>query len=230
MRARILIGALVVGMVAFAAQDVKLERKYKEGDKDTYKVSMQLTMNGGTANVNLVSTLTVKKVYDNGEADVETVPGDLKIDFNGQTMTQPAPAAHTERFTKQGMPLVEKVKDKNRAQMNVAFMRYAVMLGEKGMRVGETIPVDYTDRLDSANKVKGTLKLESFEKGIAKLVSTCEAWTEDTGAKPMKMVYTIWFDADAGKLSKLVGTVSNVMGPQGLPIDAVQISMERVKL
>ena len=68
MKTKLMFCTLAIVTLAFAAQEsIKLERKYKEGEKDVYKIAMQMNM-GGDVNVTLKTTQTVKKVFGKPEA------------------------------------------------------------------------------------------------------------------------------------------------------------------
>ena len=213
---------------AFAAQDaIKFVRTYKEGDKDSYKLSMQMSMQGGSADMTMKMTSLVKKVYENGDADIESSVSDMKITFNGQTMSPPAQPPTTTKVNKSGMPVAGSTA-RGRG-MSGDFLRYATFLGEKGIKVGETIDIDQAETADSKTRIKGTLKLESLEEGVAKLIGKFDIWTPEAGDKPMKVASTSWVDVSTAKPNKVEGTISNVSAGPGMELDAIQFTMERLK-
>ena len=229
MKTKLMFSALVLVTLAFAAQEsIKLERKYKEGEKDVYKMAMQMNM-GGDVNVALKSTQTVKKVYDNGDADIELASSDLKVNFNNQEMSPPVQPPSIVRFNKSGMPIGMKSSKGSRGQMNMSFLRYAFAFVDKPFKVGETIPMDFTDPDNPKAKVSGTVKVESLENGVAKFITNLDVRNEDTGDKPMKLAFTSWAEVSTAKLNKITGTVSNLPPMQGMQIEAIQLTIERVK-
>ena len=228
MKTKLMFCTLAMVTLAFAAQEsIKLERKYKEGEKDVYKIAMQMNM-GGDVNVTLKTTQTVKKVFENGDADIESASSDLKVNFNNQEMSPPAQPPSVARYNKNGMPIGVKA-NKGRGQMNMSFMRYAFAFTDKAFKVGETIPIDFTDPANAKDKVTGTVKVDSLENGVAKFIANLDIRNEDTGDKPMKVAITSWVDVASSKPNKVTGTVSNITGPQGMQIEGVQLSIERVK-
>lgn len=227
MKTRFILPALMLAALSFAGQEVyKFERKFKEGDKDSYKLAMSMNMNGGEVNVTMKTSQLVKKVYENGDADVETTTSDLKVNFNGQEMSPPPQKPRTMRINKNGMP-VNAQSSAGQRGMNMNFMRYATVWGSQGLKVGETVNIDEKDANNPKNTVKGTVRLESISDGVAKLITNLDVTTDEI-AKPMKIAATILLEAGSSKMNKITGTMSGISA-QGMEIEAIQFTMERVK-
>jgi hypothetical protein len=217
--------AVPFAVLSLASQDtVSLARKYVEGDKDTYKLALQMTISESNVDMSMTSTRVVKKVFDNGDADIEDVVSGLKMSIDGHTVSPPAPKPETTRYSRAGIPLSAK-----KAAQGMAFLKFVNWVTDKPLKVGETVVVDYPDPDDPKSRVTGTIRLESVDKSDAKLISVLESTTSTSKDKPMKMAFTTWFDLATCKPNRITGTISNLAGPQGLPIDGVQLTMERVK-
>jgi hypothetical protein len=218
--------AAIAMVAAFATQDsISFERKYKEGDKDKYNVSMNVNGDMGEVQITMAIAQTVKKVYPDGGADIESQSSDMKIKFNGQEMNagnRPMPAI-TERFDKYGIPS-GKSSGGNGANMN--FLRFASALPSQGIKVGQTIAIDRKDPENPKNTVKGTMTLDSIANGIAKLIVNCDV-TSDATTTPMKIALTSNVEVSNSKPKRVEGTISNLPAQQGMNIKAIQFVMER---
>ncbi|HRF58726.1 MAG TPA: hypothetical protein PLH94_02295 [Fimbriimonadaceae bacterium] len=225
MKIRTLFFVAVVAVVAIAAaQDtVKLARNYVVGQADSYKWSM--TMKGAMGEITIDASLkqAVKKVYDNGDADIETTLSAMEIDTMGQKITPPASPPTTQRMTRFGQPVGLK------ASGPAGFMNFATMLAEGEMKVGQEVAVDRTDPDKPKHKVKGTFKLESVVSGEAKIVGDLQVWSEQTGDKPMKMKVTSWVAVSNGSAIKVEGVITDLPAQQGMAMDQVTFSMTRTK-
>jgi len=219
---------LTLGLVAavFGAQQATtLQRTYKEGEKDSYKMHMDMTMSVGDANVSMVMNQTVKKVYDNGDADLETAFDDFHVMFGGNEVPAPAPPATTERVNKFGLP-VEAKKAEGMGRMQ--FLRLNSAFAGKPLVVGQVITLDQADPKDPKSKVTGTAKVDSIENGIATITSDMNVFSAAADT-PMKVHMVGTFDTLSSKPVKMEGTATDVVSPQGAPpITSMKFTIERV--
>ena len=74
MKAKALIFAALIATTVYASQDsFKFFRTYKTGDKDAYSMEMKMqSPQLGELSMQMAMSQTVKKVYENGDADIET--------------------------------------------------------------------------------------------------------------------------------------------------------------
>src|SRR5256885_714017 len=92
MKAKALIFALALSAAALAGQGTfRLTRSFKVGDTDIYKLHSTATMSVGDADISMKIDQTVKKVYDNGEADIENGMSDFQVIFNGSEIPTSIP-------------------------------------------------------------------------------------------------------------------------------------------
>lgn len=219
--------AVCTTLTANAAQDtIKLEHQWKEGDSDTYKYKMSAVTAMGDFVMEMKVAQKVSKVYENGDADILFTTSETKITVNGQEMPGGPQAArsYTVRFNKQGVPVSETQQGGNFAGM----FRYLRIISDKPLKVGESINVDYTNPQNAKNTVKGTITLESIEKGMAKFVSKFDIMTAQT-EKPFKLVMSSWVDTVTSRLEKAEGTISNLPSSGAGQVDAIQFIVERIK-
>ncbi len=217
---------------AFAMQDaVTFARSYKEGDKDTFKLNVTASMSVGAAEVSMNMTQTVKKVYENGDADVESQVADMKVSFNGQEMPTGGNEVpvNTQRVDKFGRSIGE-AQGGNQMMNQMSFMRYAGFMGDKPLKLGESVDVDTKDE-KTGSRVFGTVKLDKLEAGVATVISNLKVTTKETGeTKPMKMNFVTLLDSATAKINKVSGDISELpAGDQGMTVDSVKLVMERNK-
>lgn len=228
-----MLGAALVA-VAFASQDpLTLARAYKEGEKDAYQMQITANLAIGTAEMSMNLTQTVKKVYENGDADIESLVSDMRLLFGGNEMPtgQNAPApAQLQRFDKYGRLVPsEGASDQNRGMMaQMSFLRYAMFTTDKPMTPGTTVEVDEKDE-KAGTRAWGKITLERVEDGVATILSDLQMTTKQTGEKPIAMKFKSQVETASSKLRKVTGDVTNLpANEQGMQIDSIQINVQRV--
>lgn len=228
-RATITLGIALVAAAFGTQQAISLQHAYKEGDKDTYVFNITATTQMGAADVNMTMNQLVKKVYENGDADIESTYTEFKILFNGNEIPVPTPPTATSRFSKSGLPI--STSQKGGMMGGMSFMKYSTMMFDKPMTVGQVIPIDEKDPKDGTT-VKGTVKVDSVADGVAKLISHMEI-TPAKAEKPMKLDVTTYLDVATAKPNRLEGTATDlpadVAGSGGPPVESVKFVMERKK-
>lgn len=222
--------SLLLGLLlcsgAFAGQEeIKLIRTYKLGEIDKYSMTLDMTSQMGQISVKTSMSQKVVKVYDNGDADIETTVTAMSVNAMGNEMNPPAPAPTTSRFNRYGVDISKSKSSRNR--MGMDFMKYATMVTEKGLKVGETVPVDYKDPDNPKNTTKGTVKADSLTEGIVKLLINLDVTNEQTGPdKPMHIVMTTYANVSNGKATKVDGVITNLpTGPNGPQIDKATLTL-----
>lgn len=222
---------VAVAATAFAMQDqFQLQRNYKEGERDSYKMAVTATMSLGAVDMTMNMHQTVKKVYENGDADIETQMADMKMSFGGQEM--PAPTenmpAIVQKFDKLGRPVGQPQGQTNPMMSQMSFMRYAGFTGDKALKIGETTKIDVKDEKDGSHTT-GTILLEKIEGGTAFVTANLQVKNQQTGDNPMKIVMKSQIVTESGKLHKVDGDITNLPDSgQGLTVDQVKLTMERV--
>lgn len=219
--------ALVAG--AWAVQGgLKFERSYKVGEADAYTMALALESDMGPIDVTMKMTQTVKKVHENGDAELETVVSEMHVNAMGNELDPPTPPASVQRINRQGVPVrglggTQSGGMRPGMGMMMNFGRFAGVLTQKDLKVGEPVTID-----DPEGKTKGTVTLESLSDGVALVVTKLEIKQEGSD-KAMKVEAKTWIDAATSKLNKMEGVVSGGLpGQQKMPIQQVKITMTRV--
>src|SRR5437868_12532406 len=136
MKAKALIFSLALSTAVLAGQGTfRLTRSFKVGDTDIYKLHSTATMSVGDADISMKIDQTVKKVYDNGEADIENGMSDFHVIFNGSEIPTPIPTdKHVVHVDKHGMP-TEMGKG---GMARLQFVRFASAFFDRDLKVGDT--------------------------------------------------------------------------------------------
>lgn len=230
MKSKSIIFGVALFVCANATQTpVQFERKYKVGEKDTYKMNITASMSMGAAEVSFKMNQTVKKVYDNGDADIETAVTGMTITFGGNEMPGGAdPEPTTTKVNKFGTDVGEKKDGPAGMMSQMDFSKYLAAVNGKALEVGKAIDIDVKNEKTKKQEVKGTVKLESLTEGVAKVVSDLEVFTAES-TTPMKIKSTSLMDVATSKANKVQGVVTGMPEQQGMTIDKVEFTMERVK-
>lgn len=220
----ILFGMLVGAAAASQAQTFSPVRSYKEGASDSYSMKMDMDSSMGKLGMSMDMKSTVKKVYENGDADVESAVSNLALSIAGQEMKPPAGKPTTMRINKFGMP-VEAAKGKS---SNFNMMQFTSQFGDKELKLGETMPFENVDKDNPKRKVKGTAKLSELKDGIAVIVVSVDSWTE-ASETPMHLDGTSRVNAATGVLNHFEGKATNLpsMGGPGMTISSATFVIDR---
>lgn len=203
-------------------------RTYVVGEKDVYGLSMR--MDAGQYMVSISGKLNyeVKKVHENGDADVESKAGELTIDALGDIIKQPAGEPRLVRYNRFGAPME---KEAPKGQKQPIFMSFLTYRPSVSMKVGETIKVNEVLQNSAKTQVKGTAKLETITGGVAKIVSVLEV-SESKAKKPTKIQSMGYFDVKTSKLNRSESRLTDVdpAEMQNMPsISSITIVIEREK-
>jgi len=217
--------ALFVVILAIAvsvpAQTYNPERKYAAGMSDAYTMKMTMNSSMGELGVRMDMTQIVKKVYDNGDADIETTTENLTVNMAGKEIRPVTPPPTTSRLNKYGL-LVSASANKG---MN--FSRFGSYFGEKELKVGETYMFEQADKDNPKAHVKGTAKLLSVENGKATIAVAIDSFAANV-EKPMHMEGTVVSDAATGKMLRFEAKATDLigMGGPGMTVASAQFTIE----
>jgi hypothetical protein len=213
--------SIALGQDVFSPQ-----RNYIAGEKDNYALSMKMVT--GAYDVSIIGKLvyTTKKVFDNGDADIESLASDVTVTVMGQESKQPASEPRLSRYNKFGAPL-NTGGDPTKRQP--AFMGFLTYRPSVPMKVGEPVKVD--EALGDAAKttVKGSAKLESVVDGVAKISSSLDVGQKDL-KKPMHIDSVSYLDVKSSKLNRAESKLTNVDAKelQGIPgVNSITVVIER---
>ena len=224
-RSLLAFSAIVIA-AGFTAQDsFSPARTYAAGEKDLYDLSMRLST--GQYEVAILGKLSheVKKVHENGEADIESKTYDITINVLGQEEKQPPSDPRTVRYTKFGVPMEKGVAKEKKQPIFMNFLTYRPSVE---MKVGETVKIDETLESDGKTKVKGTSKLLSINEGVAKIESDLSV--QEGNKKPTRVQCIGYFDAKTAKLNRSESKLTDVDPgdmPGMPPIQSITVVIER---
>lgn len=210
MKLRNILFALALGASAFASQGdgLRIERKYVLNDSDIYVMKMQMDSPVGPIDLSMDMKETVKKLYDNGDADIESTVSNMVVNVQGREQRPPnTQKGTTVRYTKYGTPVPGQKTGQGMNGMN--FMQFGNLMGENSLKVGETRTFDQADKDNPKNHIKGTVKLDSNENGVAKLITSVDIF-QNGAEKPMHVDATSWIETSIGKMKKYEGKVTNL--------------------
>lgn len=220
----VLFAALAGAALSASAQTTfNPAHNYKVGDTDSYSVKVNATSSMGPLVIAMDSVSTVKKVYDNGDADIETAISNMSLNMNGQDMPIPAGGKNstTSKVNKYGLPLSTSGQTRG---MN--FSQFANFLGDKELKVGDTINFDNVNPQNKNVHSKGTVKLLSIDGGKAKFTISVDTYTEGV-EKPMHMDGNLTADAANGKMLHFDGKVKDLpVQGQGMSVTAADFVMD----
>jgi hypothetical protein len=206
MKTRIILIALVaIAATVSPAQTLNTARKYVEGASDAYTMKMTMNSSMGEVAMSMGMLQKIVKVYDNGDADIETSTSDMVVNVGGQEIRPPSGKAESMRFSKYGIPLTAK----KAAGGGIDFSRFGTYFGEKELAVGETYSFDQVEKDNPKNHAKGTAKLLSIENGKAKLAILVDSF-KDKVEKPMHLEGTVVLDAATCKMLRFEGKATEL--------------------
>jgi len=217
------VGLACAAMTLALAQDAfSPVRAYTVGDKDIYAINMK--MDGGL-DVSIVfkQSYVVKKVYENGDADLETKIYDRTMDIAGQTSKQPDSDPVVTKYDKFFIPA--RITDPSKPQQP-AFMSFIAYRSTQIVKVGQVINIDedLKDKLDT--HVKGTSKLDSITDGIAKMITSVDIKNAKS-KKPMHLDSISYLDIKTSKLNRAESKVSNVESDEIPGVKNITVVLER---
>lgn len=181
----------------------------------------------GSIDISLDRSETVLKVYENGDADVESVVSNVKVLVNG---AQVEAGQQGEQKSKQKIDRYGRsVGDKAGAQGSnpLDFLKLLNLADGRTWKVGEALQIQFKEKGPPEVTGKGSGTLVSFESGVAKFTASLEVTTAGSD-KPAKITFTSFYDAATGQLNKTEGSLSGLpAGP--FPVETVQVVVERKK-
>lgn len=214
MRTKIALFFVAVACFAVATQQTfSFERKYKVGEKDAYNIKMNIEADFGSIDLNADITQTVTKVFDNSDANIETETTKMKMSMNGQELSDTPTKKTTTRVNKFGIRVKRDETGEAPTTGLDTLMNFNL---DKAIAVGETVSFERVDPDNPKLKSSGTMKLESIDNGVAKLVGVVNVSTDGL-EKPMKINVTSWMDVASAKANKIEATISGMPlgGPGG---------------
>lgn len=224
MKFRTILAVAFVGVAsAFAQNTLNLQRTYRVGEKDSYRMNMVMT--GMNMTVNTRFTQTVRKVFPNGDAEIVVSTTPPQILMNGKPMSQnpnqrpPAVPDQVIRLDRWGRP-VGQTAGAMGGSFNPAQM--ANVLPKRPLRVGETFRVN--EKGKNGETVTGTVKVVSVANGIGTMQMNMSVRAQGA-QQPMAVQMTAKINARTAKPQSMTGTVRNL---PGMPNAVMNFTMTKV--
>jgi hypothetical protein len=230
MKARVIFLLILVASCCFASEDtVRFTRSFKEGDVDRFKAKLSMSLNGAQAETEMEFKQTVKKVFPDAEADVETTFTSLKFKVAGTVMATPLPASLLQHFSKVGVPIGNPTGGQGQ-MMSVVYSNLVGMVMDRMFSVNKEYPLELVDTKDPKNRIKATVKVESIVKGLATLFGHFSVWNDKAVSKPINVSMTMTMDIASSKPNKLSGLMTDIPSLEGSAIiDQIKFTIERLK-
>ncbi len=230
MKTRALILSLIVVATAVAQDSVNLERAFKTGEADRYKLDMGVGTQMGEISIKLDLTQTTKATHANGEADIESAIANMKIQFNGSDVPNDAlggkPIEPTSvRYDKYMRPVGKQTKAGRGIESFLGILRLTSMLAGTPMKVGQTIDVNNENK-DTLTKTTGKVSIAGLLNGVVTLESDLNVKNPQTGDKPMNIKSVAKISATDAKLIRVEGTITGIPGGDGAA-NSVRFLMEK---
>lgn len=219
---------IAAGALCLAQDSFNPARTYTMGEKDVYGLSMRMVAEKYDATIVGKLSYEVKKVYQNGDADMETKSYDLLFTIMGQDYKQPEGTPRLLRYDKFGAAIEKNVPKDQRQPI---FMSYLTYRTPASMKPGETVKIAEKREDEEKTEVKGTSKLESLADGIAKVVSNLDI-SNAKQKKPTHIESIGYYDAKTSKLNRVECRLTN-LDPGELPgmppLQSITVVIEREK-
>jgi hypothetical protein len=198
-----------------------LKRKYKVNESDRYESIIEIT-GQYSAIVRSTALMTVKKIYSNGDADIETKPEKATAVVMGQAGPVQLPKPFVSRFNAYGL----EIKSSRGIAGIPNFMRFAALSGRDALKIGEEVAVE--DKSDEGN-VTGKFKLTQVVDGVANVRGDLLVSTK-AQANPYTLQIESYITVADGKAKVTAGIVSGFVADPGTPkVDQIKFTVTRIK-
>lgn len=219
--------SILLCLIPLQAQEpLVIQKLFKVGDKERHATKMSMSMPFGEIDVHLKTEQRVLRLFENGDAELESELLEIRFLVNGEPSSVPGGAANRKtqfRVDRTGMPVHAAVE----SGFGFNFLQFAGLLGNRPLELGKKTLVEWKDSTDPKRRASGSITLESIVEGVASLISNWEIFTP-AGEKPLKIDMTSQVEIGTGKLQKASGSITGAV-PKGSEVTAIQFSMEAVK-
>ncbi|MEQ1822594.1 MAG: hypothetical protein ABL949_08790 [Fimbriimonadaceae bacterium] len=231
MKTRALIFSFLALGSAIAQDSINLERAFKTGESDKYKLDLNMATVGGQLAIKLELTQTTKVAHANGEADIESTLANMKVQFNGSDIPSDAlgtasPTPIIVRYDKFMRPVGKQNSSARGIESFLGILRLTGMLVGKPIVVGQTFDIDNENK-DTLTRTTGKIKIVELVNGVVKLESDINVKNPQTVDKPMNIKSVAKISVTDAKLVRVEGTVSGIPGGQGAAVESVSFVIEK---
>jgi hypothetical protein len=189
---------LLLAVASINAQQLAT-RKYNVGDIDRYDVVVRADTSHGELLQSSKLTQKVVKVYENGEADIESSTSDVKASLGGISAMIGDGKISTAiaRFNKHGVPVVSG----DVQGVNTIYASQYALLGIESVKdivLGKEFPID---EKKTGGSVKGRSKIVSIDGSTVNVLSNFTVTTA-ANQEPMKLRATSVLDYSNSRILK----------------------------
>jgi hypothetical protein len=210
--------AIIAGSASADEKTVTLARTYKEGDKVSHKMTVNVSVNGMEVTVTRTAKSVVKEIKKTGEAVIVQTDDGSTLNIGGMEQQQPAGPPVTEIRDKNGKLTEIKMDEAaagfmtNEIQILVAKAS-DVQLSDKPVKAGDSWQNEFDNPAVKGKKVVakttyvGLDKLDGTDRW--KIKQTVEA-DSDADGKKLSIEITAWLDTTNGRNVKLEGSAKDI--------------------
>lgn len=201
---------------------VRFTRHAEVGDQDLLKIEVQGSTDMGDFDFMQTQTRAIKKVYGNGDADVEISVTSQRVTLNGNNVPIELPQISQIKLNKQGLPTANSVTGRDR--MNLA--KYAAPLYNRDLKLGTTFHVEQTSA-DKNETIAGKVRFDSIQNGDAKFSADLEN-TQNNTLDVVKVHLDIYMNLAASKIDRIEETVAKLPISDTIKLENAKMVYERV--
>jgi hypothetical protein len=220
-----MIGALsLVGALWVAQDTVTLQRVFVAGEERSLYANLSVESSLGSILVQLdLGEKLIEAEAD--KATVELTISNLRVKMGDEEIpTNPLQPLRVrmnkQGFILNGMPAA--------AGANLAFLRYLFVLPGGPLSVGKAAPFSFESSDPAGTKLTGEATLSRVSDGNA-VVSIRSKLSAPAFSKEINLAYTATFELKTGRLVEAEGTVTNLVGPDGMDVNAIQFTLSSKK-
>jgi hypothetical protein len=198
--------------------ELALRRQYKKGEVTRYSSTLRII---GQLPMRMTTRIrqTVKNVYENGDADVETAVEAVEVAVEEQRARPPLPPPVVERYTPYG------AKSGTNRDLGSMIFRLSSSLGPRPVSMGKAVPFE---ERQGERVVRGEFKLVGIEKEIARFAAGVTISSPES-AIPMQLEFRSWIQIPSGKLQQAEGTLTDVPSDGTIgKVDRITFSIVRI--
>lgn len=210
-------------VLAPASQDqeaplkVMLKRVYKQGEKQDYTFSLQVS-NGADLKIEGQYTVSIERTLENGRAEIEEKVTKTKVTFGGETMDEtdlPEPERIT--FGPNGLP--EELTEEYDLMSILSYV--GAWLPNEEIELGGSYEFKWSPsgtKIRAEGKAKLIATGRLYEERVAKIEMQIKAYGDaEMGTADIEL--TSYLNLETGKVVRIIGTGEMASGAEKLSVE-----------
>ena len=216
-----------VAVVKTDGKPIVITRTYKVGDVMKYKNVIKTQVMGADVTITGGSKITVKEVKADGNITLERIQQESTVEFNGNSMPQPAGKPLSTTVDKYGKLVSYTVSEEAQAVIAPEVQKLLASIGDVITTSKEVKATDsWETELDNPTVKGKTFKLKTTYLGTEKVQDieyqkfeqSTEVVVDDAGAK-MSMKLIAWLNPADGATFKIKATIKGLPTAMFGPLD-----------